>query len=197
MTKANAQNAADDAEVEKVRQQFGEAKAAELAVEIAKLRRTPTPAGAFTGLPRVAIVLIAAWVALLETAEKLPQLLLSIPQYQANLAEFHAKLMQPDLVAAQLDKAKADAKTAAIQPDLTSVQLDKARLETKAAAFAPDTASAQLDKTKLEAKAAKWQPLATAAQGLQAEAQFVSNGNLSSTYTDSMTKRLAILKPWD
>ena len=170
-----AQNvAADNKAVEDFRQKFGDADAAKLWADLYKIRRTPAPASSFAGLPRAIILLIAIWVGLLETAEKLPFLLLSYPQYEATLAEIHAKMLQPDLVAAQLDKARSDAKTAAIQPDLTSVQLAKTRLETKAAAFQPDIASAQLDKALSEAKAAKWQPYLTAAQGYHAQSNFVT-----------------------
>src|SRR5271157_3785834 len=117
--------------------------------------------------------------------------------YEATLAEYQAKMMQPDITAAQLEKARNEAKASAYQPDLTAVQLDKTKLETRAAAFQPGTAEAQLEKSKQEAKASAWQSLATAAQGLETEGRFMSNGNLSSTYTDRMSRTLGSLKPDD
>jgi arginine repressor len=157
MANTAAQIAEDDAAIAKQREMFGDASAAQLAADLYKLRRTPDNSlmGRF---PRGLVVLIAIWVALLETADKLPKLLLSIPQYEATLAEYHAKLLQPDLVQAQLDKARYDAKAAAISPDLASVQLDKTKLETKAAAFQPDLTQAQLDKARFDAKAAAISP---------------------------------------
>lgn len=150
-----AEKAEDDAAVEEYRAKFGDTEAAKLAADLYKLRRTPAPASTFAGLPRGIILLIAIWVGLLETAEKLPFLLLAYPQYEATLAEIQARMMQPNLVAAQLDKAR------------------------------------------LEAKAAKWQPLVTAATGLETEGRFMSNGNLSSTYTERMSSALGRLKPLD
>lgn len=109
---SEAQIAADNAMVEEVRAKAGEAEAAKLAGELYKLRRTPAPAseGAlWSGLPRGLIVLIAIWVGLLETADKLPQLFLAYPKYQATLAEYHAQMFQPALVSAQAFKAEVDA----------------------------------------------------------------------------------------
>jgi hypothetical protein len=169
-----AQIAEDNAAVDAYRRKFGDAEAAKFAADLYKLRRTPAPASSFAGLPRAVILLIAIWIGLLETAEKLPFLLLSYPQYQATLAEIHAKMLQPDLVAAQLEKARFDAKTAAYQPDTAAVQLAKTKFETKAAAYQPDTAEAQLEKSKQEARAAAWQPALTAAQGFAAQMQFLS-----------------------
>ena len=142
--------AADNVAIEDYRAKFGDEKAAQFAADLYKLRRTPAPpsAGMFSGLPRSIIILIAIWVGLLETADKLPRLLLSYPGYEATLAEYHAKMMQPDITAAQLEKA---------------------RNEAKASAYQPGTAEAQLEKSKQEARASAWQPLATAAQGLETE----------------------------
>lgn len=102
------QIAADDAEIEEFRKKFGDAEAAKLAADLYKLRRPPPEPSTFAGLPRWAVVLIFIWVALLETADKLPRLLLAFPGYEATLAEYKAKMMQPDLTRAQLDKAIAD-----------------------------------------------------------------------------------------
>ncbi len=197
MASTDAEIAADNAAIEEYRAKFGEEKAAQFAADLYKLRRTPAPAGMFSGMPRSIIILIAIWVGLLETADKLPRLLLAFPGYEATLAEYQAKMMQPDITAAQLEKARNEAKASAYQPDLTAVQLDKTKLETRAAAFQPGTAEAQLEKSRQEAKASAWQPLVNAAQGLETEGRFMSNGNLSSTYTDRMSERLGRLKPDD
>jgi len=130
----------------------------------------------FSGMPRSIIILIAIWVGLLETADKLPRLLLAFPGYEATLAEYQAKMMQPDITAAQLEKARNEAKASAFMPDSASVQLDKTKLETKAAAFQPGTAEAQLEKSKQEAKASAWQPALTAAQAFKAEVDSVASG---------------------
>lgn len=103
-----AQIAADNAMVEEVRAKAGEAEAAKLAGELYKLRRS-TPDGLFSATPRGIIILIAIWVGLLETADKLPQLFLAYPKYEATLAEYRAKTFQPALVAAQAYKAEIDA----------------------------------------------------------------------------------------
>ncbi len=168
--------AADNVAIEDYRAKFGDEKAAQFAADLYKLRRTPAPpsAGMFSGLPRSIIILIAIWVGLLETADKLPRLLLSYPGYEATLAEYHAKMMQPDITAAQLEKA---------------------RNEAKASTYQPGTAEAQLEKSKQEARASAWQPLATAAQGLETEGRFMSNGNLSGDYTEKMSHALGRLKP--
>lgn len=153
--------AEDDAAVEAYRTKFGDDKAAEFAADLYKARRTAPPAPEtpiFGVFPRWTLVLIAVWLALLETAEKLPRLLLAFPGYEATLAELQAKMMQPDITAAQLAKAQNEAKASAYQPDLTAVQLDKNRFETKAASFQPDTAAATLDKTRNEASASIYQP---------------------------------------
>jgi len=197
LASTDAEIAADNAAIEEYRAKFGDDRAAQFAADLYKLRRTPAPAGMFSGMPRSIIILIAIWVGLLETADKLPRLLLAFPGYEATLAEYQAKMMQPDITAAQLEKAKNEAKASAYQPDLTAVQLDKTKLETRAAAFQPGTAEAQLEKSKQEAKASAWQSLATAAQGLETEGRFMSNGNLSSTYTDRMSRTLGSLKPDD
>ena len=149
---AAAQKAADDAAVEDIRQKFGDQEAAKLAADLYKLRRSS--GGNLWGImPRWVVIVAAIWLAVLETATRLPDLLLAYPKYQADKAEFQAKLLQPDLVAAELQKARYEAKAAVWQPDLTEVQLDKSRFE---------------------AKAAEWQPFQIAAQGFNAQMQFLS-----------------------
>ncbi|MGO9047823.1 MAG: hypothetical protein ACLQFW_13215, partial [Xanthobacteraceae bacterium] len=147
--------AEDNAAIEQYRAKFGDEKAAQFAADLYKLRRTPAPAtgGLWPGTPRSIIVLIAIWVGLLETADKLPRLLLAYPGYEATLAEYQAKMMQPDLTQAQLEKARNEAKASAYQPDLTSVQLDKSKLETKAASFQPALTAAQAFKAEVDAVA--------------------------------------------
>jgi len=157
------------------------------AAELYKLRNTPG-GNFFAGFPRYVIIPIAVWFGLLETADKLPTLLLSYPRYQAALAEADAKLLQPDLARAQLAKAENDAKASVYQPDLTQaqsqraeneaeasklqpamvmVQLEKGRNDAKASAFQPELTSVQLAKTKLETQAAEYQPKLTAMQLLK------------------------------
>jgi hypothetical protein len=48
--------------------------------------------------PRWVVILVAIWVGILETARTLPDLLLTIPRFQGELAENQAKQLQPDLV---------------------------------------------------------------------------------------------------
>ncbi len=82
-------------------------KAATFEADLYKLRHTPAPEpSTFAGFPRWLVVLFVIWVALLETADKLPRLLLSFPGYEATLAEYQAKMMQPDITAAQLERAR-------------------------------------------------------------------------------------------
>jgi hypothetical protein len=130
---------------------------AKFTAELYKLRNTPN-ANFFTTFPRWLIVLIAVWFGLLETAEKLPQLLLSFPRYQAALAEAQAKLIQPELAQAQLEKAKNDAEASALQPKTMEAQLAKLQFEADAARFQPATAEAQLKKLQFDVEAAKYQP---------------------------------------
>lgn len=170
---ASREEIADNAAIEDIRAKFGDAEAAKLSADLYKLRRNP-PSSNFAGFPRWAIVLIVLWAAALETADKLPRLLLAYPSYQATLAEFQVKMLQPDLTQAQLVKARNEAVASALQPDMTKAQLLRAQNE---------------------AKASEWQALLTAAQGLETEGRFLSNGNLSSSYTDKMSSRLARLKP--
>jgi hypothetical protein len=120
----DTQIAADEAEVEKMREKFGDAEAAKLAADLYKIRRTPPPAASgFSQFPRGIVILIALWVGLLETADKLPKLLLTIPQYEATLAEYNAKLLQPDLTSAQLTRAKNEATASALLMSKTLADL--------------------------------------------------------------------------
>jgi hypothetical protein len=116
-----AQIAEDNAAVEDYRTKFGDTEDAKFAADLYKLRRTPDT-GLAARFPRGIVILIAIWVGLLETADKLPLLLLSIPKYEATVAEYQAKLLQPELTQAQLDKARLEAKAAEWQPFATAAQ---------------------------------------------------------------------------
>jgi hypothetical protein len=151
------QLAADEAAVEAIRRQFGDAEAAKLAADLYKLRRTPAPS-TFAGFPRWAVVGIALWLAVLETADKLPQVLLAYPRYEAALADVKTKLMQPDLTAAQLTKAQNDATASVYQTRLAAATATKAELEADAYKYYPDTSKLQLEKAGFDTLAASFQP---------------------------------------
>jgi hypothetical protein len=197
-TRVAPDKAADDAAVEEMRQQFGDQEAARLAADLYKLRRSS--GGHLWGvMPRWVIVIAALWVAMLETADKLPQLLLTVPRYKAALAEAEAKILQPSLLqaqlqkarndvtisdyaalaainqprisAAELEKARNDAKTSAVQPALTAITLAKTALEAQAAAYQPEINEVQLAKLGIEARTATYQQGLTASQAIQAEQQ--------------------------
>src|SRR5208283_1028582 len=117
-----------------------------------KLRRTPapvSPAPTWSGLPRSIIILIAIWVGLLETADKLPRLLLAYPGYEATLAEYQAKMMQPDITAAQLEKAKLEAKASACTPAPTPPKVEAKAVPAPMENAAPPTDVSPSDKHKL------------------------------------------------
>jgi hypothetical protein len=162
------QLAADDAAVEAIRQRFGDAEAAKLAADLYKLRRTPAPS-TFAGFPRWAVVGIALWLAVLETADKLPQVLLAYPRYEAALADVKTKLMQPDIAKSQLD--------------LNRQQIELAKLQTQ--------------KTWTETQAVKTQAFSAAASAYQNWGQAISNGNLSSSWNAQVFAHLDDLQPLD
>jgi hypothetical protein len=153
----------DLAQIETFRATATPDETARFAAELYKLRNTPG-SGMFAGFPVWLAVCIAVWLGLLETADKLPQLLLSYPRYEAALAEVQAKIMQPDLLAAQLTKARNEAEASQLQPQLTELQLRKLGLDTSAAAYAPDLAKAQKDKAVNDVKTSALQPDLTQAQ---------------------------------
>jgi len=159
---AAAQIAADDEAVEAMRQKFGDAEAARLAADLYKLRRSQAPT--VWGFPRWVVIGIALWAAVLETVDKLPQLMLTVPRYQAALADVKVKLMQPDMTTAQLAKANNEAKASDLLPETTSVQLERNKLDVKTAAVQPDLATAQLHKAVFDAKAAEYAPQAAELQ---------------------------------
>ncbi len=127
-----------------------------------------------------------------------------LQRYQATLAETQAKLMQPELVQAQLAKAKNDAAASAYQtrvasaqadkteqeaaaskfmPDTSKYQMQRAGFDALAATFQPQTAQTQLTKLQLDAKKAGFELPAAAAQAIQAEQ--------NSAISNSMMKILA------
>jgi hypothetical protein len=125
--------------------------------ELAAMRQA-RGTGYLAGFPKWVVVLFAVWVVAIETADKLPQIMLSYPRYEAALAEAKAKIMQPDLVAAQLAKAQNDATTSSFQPQIADAQLKRAVNEAKASNFQPELTEAQLKKTFNEAAASEIQP---------------------------------------
>ncbi len=144
--------ATDNAVIEDYRAKFGDTEAAKFAADLYKLRRTPapvSPAPTWSGLPRSIIILIAIWVGLLETADKLPRLLLAYPGYEATLAEYQAKMMQPDITAAQLEKAKLEAKASACTPAPTPPKVEAKAVPAPMENAAPPTDVSPSDKHKL------------------------------------------------
>lgn len=125
------------------------------------IRREVQSRSFFGGFPRWVLVAIALWIAVIETADKLPQIFLALPRYQAAMAEAQAKLLQPDLMAAQVKKAQFDAQTA-------GVQLERAQAETitakAAATIAAELTTAQLAKAQNDAKTSALQPQQTQMQ---------------------------------
>lgn len=155
--------AEDKAQIETYRATATREETAQFAAELYKLRNTGS-GQFFSTFPRWIILLIAIWFGLLETAEKLPMLMLAYPRYQAALAEAQVKVLQPDLVIPQITKANNDALASAFQADMARTQLEKARNDALASVFQPDTAKAQLDRARLDAITAQYQPELTAAQ---------------------------------
>jgi hypothetical protein len=152
----------DALQVEAVRQRLGDAEAARFQAEL-YLRRAQQPAPSpvapassmFSGFPRWLVVLVAIWIGLLETADKLPRLLLAFPAYEATLAEYQAKMMQPDVTTAQLEKARNEAKASAILPASALAQYDKARHEAEAASYLPRKSASDADIAEVNAHYAK------------------------------------------
>jgi hypothetical protein len=114
MASTDTQAAADNAAIDDYRAKFGDGEAAKFASQVYILRQTQaaTAKSGFARFPRSVVILLAVWFALLETADKLPQLLLSVPKFEADLAEYEAK---PELTRAGLEKATQDAASAHAQ----------------------------------------------------------------------------------
>ena len=108
----------------------------------------------FNNVPSWLIVVIAVWVALIETAEKVPMILLSYPRYEASKAEVEVKILQPDLLKAQITKAMNEAATSLIQIDLTKAQLEKARNDALASVYQPQLGEVQVRRAQIDAVAA-------------------------------------------
>jgi len=124
----------------------------QMQADIAQLRQSR--AGYMAGFPKWAIVGIALWVAVIETADKLPQLMLTYPRYEASLAEAKGKVVQLELLTAQLATAQNEAKASAFKPDTAAAQLTVAQNEAKAAPFKPGLSEAQLTIAQNDARAA-------------------------------------------
>ena len=183
--------AADNAAVVEAEEKFGKEEAAKLYRELYLRRRNPPDRSPFASFPRGLVMLIALWVAALETADKLPQLLLSVPRYEAALAEAKGKLVAADMAQAQLEKAKNDAITSGFQPQIAGAQLKREINEAAASNYQPKSAEAQMTRAVNEArasqyqpetaqaqlKAALWQPFLTAAQGWAAQGEFIEKGS--------------------
>jgi hypothetical protein len=105
----------------------------------------------------------------LETADKLPQVLLAYPRYEAALADVKTKLMQPDLTVAQLTKAQNDATASVYQTRLAAATASKAELEADAYKYYPDTSKLQLEKAGFDTLAASFQPQTAETQLTQLE----------------------------
>ena len=114
MASMAAQTAEDDAAIEDYRAKFGDAEAAKFASQVYIMRQTQAAASnsGWARFPRWIVVLLAIWFALLETADKVPQLVLSLPKFEASLAEYEAK---PAIVQAELRKAQEEAASAHAQ----------------------------------------------------------------------------------
>ena len=137
----NHEEAADRAAVEEMQRKCGDQEAAKLEADLYKLRRSQSRGlGSF---PLLVAVPLGIWLVAVETAARLPDVLLSLPRYEATRAEYEAKMLQPGLVKAQLDIAQAEAEAKKLQPLLAVAQLEKAQAEAKAAAFQPALVAAQ------------------------------------------------------
>ena len=155
-------DAADHAAIEEVRKHQGDAAASEFSSKLYLVRRTPRT-NYLAGFPKWGVILFAVWVVAIETADKLPQIMLSYPRYEAALAETQAKLLQPELVRAQLATAVNEAKASDLKPAMTQAQLDRAVSDAVTAKFTAEAAPTQLamavvnlGKTTSEATTAKF-----------------------------------------
>ena len=131
------------------------------------------------GIPRWVIVIAAAYMIMLETAEKAPLVATAFQRYKGTIAEAQTKQLEPELKRIQIetaklqlqaaeyepriksanaDRAEFDAQNAKIQPILTAANLVKASNEAKASSLTPAQASANLNKTRSEALAAAVTP---------------------------------------
>ncbi len=130
--------------------------------------------------PRWLVVGFVVFIAAIELAFRMPDILLIGERYDAQKAEYQAKVLQSTtLLGAQISKADADAErakydattakfsaeAAALQPQLVAAQLAKASSDaitanyaSFAAKFQPDLVQAQLLKAQNEGEASKYQP---------------------------------------
>jgi hypothetical protein len=156
-------------------------------------------------IPRPLIVAAIVFVAIIELVSRTPDMLLIKERYDAQKAEYLAKLYLTDTAKAQLQKAEADAdrsvseaKAAQLQPDLVKAQLARAEAEATVAHFSalaapnqPGLVQAQLEKAVNDAKTSKIQPELTAAQlqNAQLEAQ---NRTLQPQLTQMQMAKLGL-----
>jgi hypothetical protein len=139
---ASREQAADAAAVEALRQKCGDQEAAKLAADLYKLRRTPSRGiGSF---PLWVAIPLGIWLVAVETAARLPDVLLSVPRYEATRAEYEAKKLQPLIAVAELEKAQSEAKAASFQPALTASQAAKAEMDAAYGQYSTGITSARL-----------------------------------------------------
>ena len=121
-------------------------------------------------IPRPLIVAAIVFIAIIELVSRTPDMLLIKERYDAQKAEYLAKLYQTDTAKAQLQKAQADAdravleaQAAKLQPDLAKAQLDRAEADAAtakaAAVVATDLTKAQLARAEYDATVAKYTAL--------------------------------------
>ena len=151
----------DREQVERYRATATERETAEFAARLYEKRNTP-PRGYLAGLPRGLVVLTAAWLVMIESAEKLPMILTAVPRYKATVAEAQAKQLQPDLVRAQVMIAQFQANAAEFEPRAKEAQAVKIEFEAQAARMTPAMTAAQLIKAGNDAKTSAIQPELTA-----------------------------------
>ena len=199
---AQKQQEQDDAAVERTRQRFGDAEAAILNRELI-IKRTE-PGGSWQSkLPVPLLILTGLLLFVFEVVAKAPEFFLAYGRFQATQAEYDAKLLQPAIAKAQLDRAEAEAITARAAADiakaLTTAQLSKAQDDARTATIQPELATAQLQNARLEAQNRALQPQHTQMQmaklGLDTQVVIATlpNTQASAAMTQQM---LQIMGPW-
>lgn len=118
----------------------------------------------FQGVPRVAVVFGVVVVVILELLTRLPDIMV-LPQRIAGLTgEYGGKAMQPEVLAAQVAKAQAEAKLAVTQAELNSVQQAKVAAETQVTRLQAALTQAQTAKAAADAQLAQMQTALAAVQ---------------------------------
>ena len=192
------QQEADDAAVEQTRQRFGDAEAAILNRELI-IKRTE-PGGSWQSkLPVPLLILTGLLLFVFEVVAKAPEFFLTFGRFQATQAEYDAKLLQPAIAKAQLDRAEADAVTAKAAADvaapLTRAQLARAEYDATVAKYAalmapnqPPLLQAQLEKAQYDAKTAALQPNLTMVQFEKLKLETLAAAFMPTTSELQMTK---------